>query len=737
MSYSRPVPGALLAALTQGRGAGAVAAAVPPRVLVVDDDARVRATYVAMLEQAGFDVDAAADGNAAMRLLLQRRHAVALVDLLMPDPDGLAVLEHVRSECIDTACVVVSGDGRVERVKEAMRRGAVDFVVKPCPPHEFADTVRRALDARAAERARTHLVQQLEQSDVLHRFIVHSSPDLVYMLDRDGRFVFLNERFATLLGHDRERLRGRHFSEIVADEDMPTARFVLHERRTGARAARHALLRLQAGSPRGGNLDSALLSVEVSATGIYFDDQQTPEAFLGSLGMARDVTERRRAQAMLDFQAYHDLLTRLPNRALFRDRLTLAIAHARRSKSRLAVMFADLNRFKSVNDTHGHTMGDRLLNAVADRLKGVLRQGDTLARFGGDEFTLLLPQVRTQADVETIANKLLEALTTPFAVDGHELRIGGCIGIAVYPEAGGTTDDLVRNADIAMYATKAQGGDGYQFFTEEMRQRFSTRLDLQRELAHAIDAGELEVHYLPGVGLDDGRIESLEALLRWRHPRRGLLAPGDFLSAAEEAGLVPRLDAWLAARAFDDIALWRRHGHADVRLSINLSAQQMAHGGFAEQLLALMQAHGVEPAALNVDVAESIMTHAADGVAAQLQTLRGHGVTVTIDDFGSGLSSLSHLRRFPSDALKIDRSCIQNIRDEADDPAVLAAIAAVARRLGLDLVAEGVESEAQLQHLRREGLHHAQGFLFSRPCDHAHTAALLSGAGFAELLRGR
>lgn len=735
MTYRRPIPSAELTALT----AVASAAEAPPRVLVVDDNDLVCALLVATIANAGFHVDAVAGGEHAMRLLGQNRHEVALIDLMMPAPDGLAVLEFVRAEGIDTTCIVVSGDARIERVKEAMRLGAFEFVFKPHSRSDLITTLERALAARAAARSRALLMQQLEQSDRVHRFIVHSSPDLVYMLDRDGRFAFLNERFASLLGHDRDRLLGQHFSRIVCEEDLPTARFVFHERRTGERAARHALLRLLTGAPRRGDAGSLVLSVEVSATGIYQHDQQTPDAFLGSLGIARDVTERRRAQAIIDFQAYHDLLTQLPNRTLFRDRLSLAIAHARRYESRLAVMFVDLNRFKAVNDKHGHAMGDRLLNAVADRLQGMLRQGDTLARFGGDEFTLLLPQVHTQADVETIANKILEELATPFVIDNHEMRIGGCIGIAFYPDAGTTVEDLIRNADIAMYATKElthkAAGDGFQFFTEEMRKRVSTRLDLQRELAQAITADELEVHYLPGIGLGDGRIESLEALLRWRHPRRGLLMPGEFLPAAEDAGLVAQLDAWLAARAFDDIATWRRNGHADVRLSINLSVQQMTLGAFGERLLELMQAHGLEPAALNVDVSESIMTR-AETVAPQLQALRNRGVTVTIDDFGSGLSSLANLQRFPSDALKVDRSCIQGLRQESDDPAVLAAIAAVARSLGLELVAEGVESAVQLAHLQRQGLQHAQGFLFSRPADRAHTDALLAGVGFGDMLKG-
>ena len=337
--------------------------------------------------------------------------------------------------------------------------------------------------------------EQLQESESLHRFIVNSSPDLVYMLDRNGCFTFINDRIDTLLGYTKDELIGKHYSELVDDDHLEQASHTFNERRTGERAAHNVEMRLKSRLTRRGSRfsHSQNIWVELTAEGIYSDPKErTRDKFIGTYGTARDISERKEHEQQINFQAYHDLLTHLPNRALLKDRLNLGIAQARRNKRKLAVMFLDLDRFKLVNDTLGHSMGDRLLKAVANRLQSCLRRGDTLSRFGGDEFTLLLPEVRTRDDVVVIASKILDRLNSPFVIDGHELFVGASIGIAMYPEAGDTGETLIQNADIAMYHIKGRGKNGYQFFSEEMNHKFSTRLTTERELRNGLAQGELK-----------------------------------------------------------------------------------------------------------------------------------------------------------------------------------------------------------------------------------------------------
>jgi diguanylate cyclase (GGDEF)-like protein/PAS domain S-box-containing protein len=576
--------------------------------------------------------------------------------------------------------------------------------------------MENALKARDLELRNTNMSRQLRESEMLYRFIVNSSPDLVYMLDRNGCFMFLNDRIESLLGYEKDELLGKHYSELVHDEHQDDARNFMNERRTGSRAIHNAELRLRSkrADRSGRSFQNGAVWMELTAMGIYSDpSERTREGFVGTYGTARDITERKEAEQVINFQAYHDLLTHLPNRALLKDRLSLAISHAERNKRKLAVMFLDLDRFKLVNDTLGHTMGDRLLKAVANRLQSCLRSGDTLSRFGGDEFTLLLPEVRTRDDVVVIASKILDRLVSPFVIDGHELFVGASIGVALYPEAGNSVESLIQNADIAMYHVKGRGKNGYQFFSDEMNQRFSTRLSMERELRNALARDELQVHYQPQVNLESGRISGLEALVRWRHPQQGLIQPADFLSVAEETGLITQLDEYVQRRAFEDVASWQRQGHRDVTLSVNLTAGQLETESFLERFSASLKASGLNPASLKIEITEGMLMRDLDLIVPKLRSLRENGIGIAIDDFGTGYSSLSYLQQFPVNGLKIDRSFVSDIRADQADASIIDAIVAMARGLKLGLVAEGVENRTQLRYLRSQGCTEVQGFIFS------------------------
>ena len=735
-------PGESFSRLLNGAGRPGRDAAAPVQrsgsILVVDDKPELLNSLHQLVQLHGYDADKALGGEAALQALAAKTYDVVLLDLIMPGVSGHDVLEYADKSDLSCKIIVVSGDSSFSGVKHALHCGAFDFVKKPYEAGELISTMETALRQSRLESDNQVMEEKLKESEELHRFIVNNSPDLVYMLDRNGCFTFLNDRLDSLLGFTKEELLGKHYSELVDEDHLEVARNVFNERRTGERAARNAELRLRSRVNRRGLrlFHSQSLWVELTAEGVYSNPKErTREHFVGTYGTARDISERKEAEEVINFQAYHDLLTHLPNRALLKDRLSLAIAHARRNKRKLAVMFLDLDRFKLVNDTLGHTMGDRLLKAVANRLQSCLRRGDTLARFGGDEFTLLLPEVRTRDDVVVIASKILDRLNAPFVIDGHELFVGASIGISIYPEAGETEEALIQNSDIAMYQVKGRGKNGYQFFSEEMNHQFSTRLSLERELRNGLAQGELRVFYQPQVSLTDGRIIGVEALVRWQDPLRGLVQPMDFLPLAEETGLIGQIDEFVQQRAFADVMHWRRKGFGDITLSVNLSAAQLEQEGFVDRFIGSLQAAGLEPGAVKLEITENTLMQDMEIIIPKLKELRRMGIRIAIDDFGTGYSSLSYLQQFPIQTLKIDRSFVGDIRADDRDASIINAIVAMARGLKLDLIAEGVENRTQLRYLQGQGCREGQGFFFSRPIPASDLQSLLKNNPFRSLVR--
>ncbi len=701
--------------------------ATPPHtsVLIVDDQPRMRESLGALLGSRGYGVELADSGCAALARL---EHApvpdLILLDMVMPGTSGLEVIAALTARELDTRIVVLSGEPSFEHVKRALTQGAADFLRKPFEAEELFSTLARVERALDLERRARVAEKRLTESERLHRFMIDHAPDMVYLLDPEGCFTFVNDRAVALLGWSREALLGRHYASIVDEQDLESARYVFNERRTGDRASRNVELRLRSRLPTHGVVQGGVVQgevvVEVTATGIYADggaDTQCDGVFLGTYGLARDVSERKRAQEMVQYQAYHDLLTHLPNRALFHDRLELAVTQARRNKGRLAVMFLDLDRFKVVNDTLGHTVGDRLLKLVAERLRNCLRAGDTLARLGGDEFCFLLPDVSCREDAAGVAQKVLDRLSTPFKVEDHEFFVGASIGISVYPDSGESVEALIQSADIAMYHIKGRGKNGYEFFMPEMNAKFCSLLALERELRNALANDELEPFFQPQVDLDTGVIIGVEALARWHHPQRGLVEPIDFIPLAEETGLIVQVDRCIQRKACEAVAVWQRGSHPALTLSLNVSAAQMEQADFVDSMLAMFEETGVVIDCVMLEITESVIMREMELIVPKLRRLGARGVRIGIDDFGTGYSSLSYLQRFPLDILKIDRSFVQDIRGDGDDSSIVNAIIYMARGLGLGIVAEGVENDLQLRYLQRQGCHQAQGDIFSRPVD--------------------
>lgn len=684
-------------------------------ILVVDDDVRMATSMQALLSFGVYQVDIVHSAMDALPRLISGNYDLVLLDLRMPGLDGHQTMDLIAANGVDVPVIVVSGEKDIGAAIGALKRGAVNYVRKPFHAEELLNAVSQALQKRRLEIERRDMQFRLESSERLYRYLVDSLPDIIYTLDPQGRFTYVNERAQQLLGFSREQLVGHHYSTIVYDEDLDKARYVFQERRIGERASRNVELRLKSRNAMGEQryFENTLLTISFNSTALYtYDATNQQRELFGTFGVARDITDLKRAEQRIAYQAYHDVLTDLPNRALFKDRLDLAIIHAQRNSTGIGVMFVDLDGFKLVNDTLGHHKGDQLLQQVASRMRGNLRKGDTLARVGGDEFTLLLPDVRNRNDASVIAQKFLWSLEQPFELEGRQVHLSASIGIALFPEDGGSMEDLVRHADIAMYQVKVAGKNGYGFYDSQMETAANEKILLAQSLRHAIECNELEMYYQPQVDAQTRRIVGAEALMRWNHPERGLLPAGEFLPFAEANGLMQTLTAWMIQAVCRDLQAWNRAGCTIGRVSINLSPQCLDRGDTVARLAQCLGAHDISPSQLEIEITESLFIADPQNAVKQLTALVDMGISVAVDDFGTGYSSLAYLQRFPVKTLKIDRSFVREIaHPDGHYPMVLAVIS-IAHSLGLNVIAEGVETAHQAAYLASAGCPAMQGYLF-------------------------
>jgi diguanylate cyclase (GGDEF)-like protein len=460
-------------------------------------------------------------------------------------------------------------------------------------------------------------------------------------------------------------------------------------------------------------LENAYVHETVKKHARYLDETTTQ--------LNAEIDRRKQVEKELHTLAMRDKLTGLANRHQFIGLLEQAIAHSRRHQVKLAVLFIDMDRFKMINDSMGHDVGDLVLQEAAHRMKENLRGEDMVARYGGDEFTCMLTDVHGEEDIVKVAKKLVDVLARPFSLLGREYFIGSSIGISIYPDNGERPEDLVKNADAAMYSAKENGGRTYSFYTPAIGAVVSQRVQMEIELRQAINRGEFILHYQPQVDLRDGHLSGIEALLRWNHPQYGLLNPDDFIPVAEQAGLIVPIGRWVLGEACRQFKHWRDKGlvPADTALNaaVNISGQQFRQGDFAHVLAEVLEQTGLEPNMLELEITESIVMDAGERAVQALRELKDMGVRLAIDDFGSGFSSLGYLKHFPVDTLKIDKVFIRHLPGDRDDAAIVRAILELAHSLGIRVVAEWVENVEQLHFLRKNGCHHAQGFLLGRPVE--------------------
>ena len=589
---------------------------------------------------------------------------------------------------------------------------------KPMNESIPAESILRIFAARAAsELERTRADDALRRSEVLTRSILMHAVDGIITIDDRGIVESINPAAERIFGYLAAEVVGHTVNVLMPEPYRSEHDGYLNRYATTGKGH---IIGIGPREVVGRRKDGATFPMELSIGEMRLDQRRF---FIGSV---RDITERKQAQERLNHLAYHDVLTELPNRLLFNDRFRQTAINASRHNRAVAVMFLDLDRFKTINDTLGHEVGDLLLKVVANRLIGCVRDGDTVARLGGDEYAILLADMAQAQDAALVAQKILDGFAKPFQVGSHELYTTASIGITLYPTDDAHIENLLKNADAAMYRAKDRGRNNYQFYTADMNAKAVERLALETHLRHALERNELLLHYQPQVDLKTGRIIGTEALVRWQRPEAGLVSPLDFIPLAEETGLIVPIGEWVLRTACAQGKTWQSAGVTGVPVSVNVSARQFRHKEFTETVRAVLRDTELRPDLLEIEVTESLIMEHAETTIERLDELHAMGIRLSIDDFGTGYSSLSYLTRFPIHTLKIDRTFINNVTTDPAHSAIASAIILLAHNLNLRVVAEGVETEAQAAFLRSHRCDAMQGYLFSRPVPERDMTSMLA-----------
>jgi diguanylate cyclase (GGDEF)-like protein/PAS domain S-box-containing protein len=571
-----------------------------------------------------------------------------------------------------------------------------------------ANTAQDALDAlEKTQRAR-------RQTEERFRSLVLNTSDVITILAVDGTIHFHSPSAGRIWGYSGDALRNVNFFELVHEDDADIARDLIAQSLSRPRLSMSAEIRLKLA-------DEGWCYFEIVATNLLRDPRVN-----GIVTTFRDITERKDFEQALRYQAFHDALTDLPNRTLFVDRVGRSLSRAAARQSAISVLFIDLDNFKVINDSLGHGVGDQLLVTLTDRIKQCLRHEDTLARLSGDEFAILIEDVRHEDDARQLATRVLEQLKEPFILDRREVYASVSIGIALSGPGHTGPDDLLRDADQAMYRAKANGKARCEIYDETMNEQVIERLALETSMRRSIERNELRVYYQPIVRLDNATVAGFEALVRWEHPERGIISPADFIPLAEETGMIVPIGLWVLEEACRQVQVWRdeRCPGRGLMLSVNVSARQFQSPDLVETIAAAIERSGIDPRYLKLELTESMVMHDVERTIQRLHQLKALNLELSIDDFGTGYSSLAYLRRFPISVLKVDKSFVHRIGTDRQDEAIVRSIVTLARDLGMQVVAEGIETADQLDVLVGLGCDYGQGYYFSRPVP-AHQAELL------------
>jgi diguanylate cyclase (GGDEF)-like protein/PAS domain S-box-containing protein len=685
-------------------------------VLLIDDDPAHAKAFREALVDAG---DGPFEGEWVQTLaegfvqLKKKGIWAVFLNLRVGGNKDLTTFDQLHHAAPDMPTLVLGGAGDKAIALEALGRGAKDYLLEE---HIDCDSLSRAIrNMMERETAEDALFTEKARAQVT----LDSIGDAVLSTDILGNVSYLNAVAEKMTGWSREAASGKPLAEVFKIIDGITRKpapnpmeLAIQKNKTVALTPNCILIRH----------DGSESAIEDSAAPIY----DRSGAVIGAVIVFHDVSMSRAIVGEMKHLAEHDALTDLPNRMLLRDRITQAIATARRNNTLVAVVFLDLDQFKHINDSLGHAIGDKLLQSVAARLISCVRNTDTVSRQGGDEFVVLLSEVKHAADAGNMARKLLTALTACHALEGHDLYITSSIGVCTYPEDGDDAEILMKNADTAMYQAKEKGRNNYQFFKKEMNQRAVNRQSLEVGLRDALQNHHFVLHYQPKINLTTGAISGVEALIRWLHPTLGLLPPLEFLPIAEDCGLIVPIGRWVLSETCRQVQEWITAGLRVVPVAVNVSSLEFRSEGFLDNVRTILRITGLNPRYLELELTETVLMQHAESTLAVLSALKSIGARLAVDDFGTGYSSLSYLKRFPIDCLKIDQSFVRGITSGSDDVPIVRAVITMAKSLKQRVVGEGVETEAQMCFLQAHGCDEAQGYYLTMP---------LAAEDFAKMLR--
>jgi len=713
-------------------------------VLIVEDTPASLKLLSDLLTEAGYYVRQAPNGELALWTAQSRPPELILLDVRMPGIDGFEVCRRLKAspELSQVPVIFLSAQHDTDDKVRGFALGAVDFIAKPFQAEEIlARTdahvrLGRAQQALAAERAlleervaeRTtelaalaaSLEKEVEQRRANEEFmrlssqVFEATQDAIVVTDRDGRIVATNPAFTQISGYGADEVVGQSVALLHAgDPDAKSFELMAQSIVKTGHWSGEVLARRKSGDTYPGLLSASVVRDEQGQV-------------INHVAVFMDLTERKAEQHLIDFLSNHDALTGLPNRLLARQRFEQTLATAKREHRCVAVMCLDLDRFKSINDSYGHDVGDKALQVVSKFLNETVREGDIVTRQGGDEFQIIVPDDVQLGATMALAQKILAGLRRELVIDGQQIMVTSSIGIAVSLTDGDSFDELVRNGDTALFRAKEIGRDNYAFFTERMDAEIRDKLAIQGQLRGAIARDEFEVHYQPQMCLKTGAMLGAEALLRWDNVVLGKVPPNRFIPLAEEYGLVNSIGEWVLESVCAQIKVWHDQGLGDIKVSVNLAAGQFANDATVPYVESTLRKFGIAPAYLGLEITEGTVMGDPDKAVAALRRLKDIGVSISLDDFGTGYSSLSYLKRFPIDVLKIDKSFVDDVTTNANDAAIALSVISLAHNLNMRVIAEGVETREQVRFLTDRGCDEMQGYFFSRP---------LNGEAFTALLR--
>lgn len=685
-------------------------------ILIVDDNPVNLGVVVDHLEEQGFEVTVAQGGEEALERAAFVQPDLILLDVMMPGIDGFETCRRLKAkgETRDIPVIFMTALADLHDKISAFKAGGVDYVSKPFQIEELLARVRTHVELQSAKArltsqnmelhqeigARRNAESALRSSEQRYRRLFETANDGILLIDTTTEGVTdANPAFVRMMGYDRSDLIGKKMSQLLPFRHVTACKTTVAE----VQQLEHIkyddwVLEKRDGSP---------VDVEVVSSLYQADGASIVQCNF------RDISDRKEAEARIRYMAHHDALTGLPNRIMLTDRLHMAITQARRSQNKVAVLLLDLDHFKHINDSLGHHIGDQLLEAVASRLRGCLRESDTAARLGGDEFVLALPDISSSDDAGVVAQKVLTALAQPISIETHQLHVGVSIGISVFPDDGEDSGALMRAADTAMYNAKESGRGEYRFFTPALNEAAHRWHMLSTDIRGACERGEFVLYYQPQISIESHMVTGVEALLRWNHPKQGMISPTLFIPVLEELGLIVEVGKWVLQTACRQNAEWQAQGCPPIRMAVNLSAQQYYRGDIVGTVRDALESSGLAPQWLELELTESLTLDDTETTLHIMRDLKALGVALSLDDFGTGWSSLSYLRRFPLDRIKIDRSFMRDVATHSTTAAVVKSILNLADSLGLDCVAEGVENVEQLSYLQNGTCANMQGYLFS------------------------